>query len=77
MRTSTLFTVSMPSVLANKTNKLAKAKQMTRSELIRYAVRNLLEEADLEGSIDIAHRELKNGTIKTLGKGGLASLMRQ
>ena len=78
MRTSSLVTISLPSTMVRETEKIARKKKMTRSELLRTALRVYLEELDTQDAIRIADRELRDGTIKELKAGmTLADLMKK
>ena len=44
MRTSAIVTISLPSRLARASEQAAKRRHITRSELMRTALRNYLEE---------------------------------
>lgn len=77
MRTSSLITISLPPALVNQTEKVAKRRHMTRSELLRTALRHYLEEVQLEEAIQSATDDLVHGRTKILPRGGLAQLLRQ
>jgi len=77
MRTTSLVTISLPPEMATESEKIAKKKHMTRSELLRAALRFYLEEADLEEALSIAEKELRSNQAKKLLKGGLAKLMKK
>ena len=76
MRTSSIVTISVPPALAIQATRLAKKKHMTKSELLRAALRRYLEELQMEEAIAIADEELKQGKLKILTPGGLAELMK-
>lgn len=76
MRTSSIVTISLPPSLVRESEKAARRQRMTRSELLRMALRHYLEELQLEEALRVAERELAAGKSKTLPRGGLASIMR-
>ena len=76
MRQSKLITISLPATLMRESEKVAKKKFMTRSELVRSAIRHYLEELRMEEAIRIGEEELRNGKAKVLPPGGLVALMR-
>jgi metal-responsive CopG/Arc/MetJ family transcriptional regulator len=75
MRNTSLVTISLPPAMVEESERLAKIKQMTRSEFMRAAIRRFIEEIDTDDAIRIAEDELKAGKLKVLPKGGLAKLM--
>lgn len=75
MRTSSLVTISLPPKLVAESEKIARKKHMTRSELLRSALRHYIEEMELGEAIRIADEEIKTGKAKVLPPGGLAELM--
>ena len=77
MRSTSLVTISMPPEMVAESEKVAEKKHMTRSELLRAALRFYLEEASLEEAMYIAEKELASGRAKKLAKGGLVRLMRK
>lgn len=77
MRTTSLVTVSLPQEMLTESEKIAKKQHMTRSELLRSALRRYLEEAKLDEALIIAEKELALGQAKKLSRGGLARLMRK
>lgn len=74
MRTSTLVTISLPPAMLRQSQKIAKQQKMTRSELIRAALRRYIEELDLNEAIRVYEDEKRSGTLKEL-KGSLADLI--
>lgn len=74
MRTTSLVTVSLPPVLLRTSQKIANQKQMTRSELIREALRRYIEEQDASEAVRVYEQELHTGKLKKL-KGSLVNLM--
>ena len=74
MRTTSLVTISLPPVLLRTSQKIATQKQMTRSELIREALRRYIEEQDAAEAVRVYEQELRSGKLKKL-KGSLVSLM--
>ena len=76
MRTSEIMTISLPSQLAIASANGAKRHSMTRSEFMRAALRYYLEYQNLGEAVATAHAERKSGKLRTLPKGGLATLIR-
>lgn len=76
MRTSSLVTISLPPKMLAESEKIARQKHMTRSELLRMALRVYLEELNAEEAIRIAEDELRTGKVKVLAKGGLKALLK-
>ena len=86
MRNTSLVTISLPPAMVKESDYRAKSKQMTRSELIRAALREYLErhdakriaweEQDTLKAIKIAEKEFKAGKAKVLSVGQLAKLMK-
>ena len=74
MRTSTIVSISLPPAMARQSEKVASQQQMTRSELVRTALRNYLAELDAAKSIRVYQEEKRAGKLKVL-KGSLTSLM--
>ena len=74
MRTSSLVTISLPPALVIQSEKIAKKNHMTRSELLRTALRRFIEEQSALEAIAVYERERNSGKLKTL-KGSLVSLM--
>lgn len=72
-----MITVSLPPALVVESEKVAKKKHMTRSELMRTALRIYLEEQALDEAIRVGEEELRLGKLKVLPVGGLAKLMRK
>lgn len=77
MRTSSLVTISVPPLMLKESEKVARRKHMTRSELMRTALRQYLEWQMAEEAIRVADEELENGMAKILPSGGLVKLMKQ
>ncbi|MBI4054457.1 MAG: ribbon-helix-helix protein, CopG family [Candidatus Doudnabacteria bacterium] len=75
MRKTNLVTISLPGALQAESEKLAKKQHMTRSELLRTALRRYIEEIELEEALRVAETELKAGKLKLLPRGGLVKLM--
>jgi metal-responsive CopG/Arc/MetJ family transcriptional regulator len=75
MRNTSLITISLPPTMVKESERLAKTKQMTRSEFMRAAIRRFIEELDTDEAIRAAEGELRTGKLKILPKGGLAKLM--
>ena len=77
MRTSSLVSISLPPKMVSEAEKVARKKHMTRSELLRTALRQYLEWQMAEEVMHVADEELKSGKIKVLPPGGLAALMKK
>lgn len=60
--------------MVSEAEKVARKKHMTRSELLRTALRHYLEEQMAEEAILIYKKELHEGKLKVL-KGSLVDLM--
>ncbi|MEK7161574.1 MAG: ribbon-helix-helix domain-containing protein [Patescibacteria group bacterium] len=75
MRNTSLVTISLPPAMVKESERLAKNKQMTRSEFMRAAIRRFIEELDTDEAIRIVDEELAAGKLKLLPRGGLAKLM--
>jgi len=56
-RKTEVVTVSLPPKMVTWTNTLAKEKHMTRSELLRAALRQYLEWQDTAKAIDVYKKE--------------------
>ena len=74
MRTSSLVTISLPPEMLMESEKIAKKQHMTRSELLRMALRRYLEEVMAEEAIQVYQKEKKTGKLKVL-KGSLVDLI--
>ncbi|HLC44759.1 MAG TPA: ribbon-helix-helix domain-containing protein [Patescibacteria group bacterium] len=74
MRTSSLVTISLPPKMVAESEKVAKQQNMTRSELLRTALRFYLEETSTQEAIRIFKKEKREGKLKVL-KGSLADLI--
>lgn len=74
MRTSSLITFSIPPVMVTQAEKVARRQHMTRSELIRSALRRYLEDLSAEEAVRTYKKERREGKLKEL-KGSLRSLM--
>lgn len=66
MRTTSLVTVSLPPALLRTSQKIATQKHMTRSELIREALRRYIEEQDALEAIRIYKTEIRLKKLKKL-----------
>ena len=77
MRKTAIITTSLPHSMVKKVNKAAKKQHMTRSELLRQALRQYFEWQDVDEAIRIAEEEKAAGKLKTLQEGGLATLMEE
>ncbi|MBI4262178.1 ribbon-helix-helix protein, CopG family [Candidatus Uhrbacteria bacterium] len=75
MRTSSVLTISLPPSMVRDLERVTKKTQMTRSELLRAALRRFFEEENAMDAIRIANTERAQGKLKLLPKGGLAQLM--
>lgn len=71
MRTSSLVTFSIPPAMITQAERAARRQHMTRSELIRSALRRYLEELAVGESIRIYKKERREGKLKEL-KGSLS-----
>lgn len=74
MRTTSLVTISLPPALLHTSERIANQKQMTRSELMREALRHYIEEQDASEAVRVYEQELHTGKLKKL-KGSLMNLM--
>lgn len=74
-RTSSLITISLPPTLLRESERVAEKSQMTRSEFMRVALRQYLEDVKLGEAVRVADYELASGKAKVLGRGGLVKLM--
>lgn len=85
MRNTSLITISLPPAMVKESDNRAKSRQMTRSELIRAALREYLErydakriaweEKDTAAAIESFEQEKKQGKLRVLPPGGLAKLI--
>ncbi len=66
MRTSSLVTVSLPPAMVKASEKMAKRHHMTRSELMRTALRHFLEEQAALEATRIYEQERRTGKLKVL-----------
>ncbi|OGL72988.1 hypothetical protein A3E39_02520 [Candidatus Uhrbacteria bacterium RIFCSPHIGHO2_12_FULL_60_25] len=66
MRTSSLVTVSLPPSMVKASERVAKRHHMTRSELMRTALRYFLEEQTALEAIRVYEQERRDGKLKTL-----------
>lgn len=73
-RSSSIVTISLPPKMVVWSGKVAKRQQMTRSELVRTALRKYLEEQVALDAIRVFDDERKKGKLKKLIS--LAHLMR-
>ena len=74
MRTSSLVTISLPPKMLAESEKVAKRKNMTRSELLRTALRDYLEGVSALGALESYKKEKHDGKLKVL-KDSLSDLM--
>ena len=65
----------MPPSMASQAEKVAKKQGMTRSELLRYALRRYIEELQAGEAIRVAEEEYRSGKAKVLSPKGLARLL--
>ena len=85
MRNTSLVTISLPPAMVKESERLAKNRQMTRSEFMRAAIRKFIEEFDESRAKRIAweekdtlkaiqsfERAKKAGKLKVLLPGDLA-----
>ncbi len=85
MRNTSLVTISLPPAMVKESERLAKTRQMTRSEFMRAAIRRFIEELDKTQAKRIAWEERdtlkaiqsfekakKAGKLKILRPGDLA-----
>lgn len=75
MRTTSIFTISLPPFLAKEVEKGAKNESMTRSEFLRAAVRSYIEKKTVDYAVKIARDEYRTGKTKILAKGGLVKML--
>ncbi|OGE80693.1 MAG: hypothetical protein A2826_01150 [Candidatus Doudnabacteria bacterium RIFCSPHIGHO2_01_FULL_43_23] len=75
MRKTALVTVSFPHSILSEAKKVAQKEGMTRSELLRLALRRYLEELRAEEAIRIAEKERRAGKLKVL-RGRMSNLMK-
>ncbi len=66
MRTSSIVTISLPSSMVKASTRAAKRHHMTRSELVRTALRRFLEEQSVLDAIHAHTSERATGKLKTL-----------
>ncbi|OGH71082.1 MAG: hypothetical protein A3C90_00480 [Candidatus Magasanikbacteria bacterium RIFCSPHIGHO2_02_FULL_51_14] len=74
MRQSSVVTISLPPTLVKEVERVAKKNRMTRSELLRAALRTYFEWRDTEEAIKAFEKEKREGTLKEL-EGSLVDLM--
>ncbi len=87
MRNTSLVTISLPPAMVRESDSRAKSRQMTRSELVRAALREYLErygakriaweEQDTLKAIRSYGRAKKQGKLKILRSGDLAKWARE
>ena len=61
--------------MLSEAGKVARKKHMTRSELMRVALREYIEKHSAMEAVHIYKKELREGKLKTL-RGSLTDLMR-
>ena len=66
MRTSLLVTVSLPPAIVRASMRVAKRHHMTRSEIMRAALRQYLEEQSALEAITTYQAEARTGKLKKL-----------
>ena len=72
MRTSVIFTVSVPPQVAVQVKRSVKKSGMTKSELIRMLLRRYFDEQSLlDEAVAVANDELRRGATKELRPGTL------
>ena len=78
MRTSSVMTISLPPAMVKASDKVAEKQNMTRSELIRTALRNYIEQTQYHAktmrAIAEYEKEKKQGALKKLD-GSLADFL--
>lgn len=74
MRKTNLVTISLPPSMLVEARKLAKKQGMTRSELLRSALRRYIEETQLDEAVYAFEKDRREGKLKVL-KGSLVDLM--
>lgn len=74
MRKTSLVTISLPRPMASEAEKIARKQGMTRSELLRSALRRYIEEIRLEEAVSVFEKEQREGKLQIL-KGSLVDLM--
>ena len=74
MRTSLLVTVSLPPAMVKASMRIARRQHMTRSEIMRAALRRYLEESAALDAVAAYQTEAHAGKLKTLKS--LSALMR-
>lgn len=72
MRTSAIVSISLPPALMLQSGRIAKKQHMTRSELVRTALRRYVEEQSALMAVAVYQTEKQAGKLKIL-KGSLAS----
>lgn len=75
MRYTSILTTSVPPTMVKEADRWSKKTQMTRSELVRAALRRYFEELDFEEAVQVANEERRSGKMKVLPRGGLADLI--
>ena len=75
MRTTSIITTSVPPQMVEEVDRWAKKGKMTRSELIRAALRRYFEELDFAEAERVYRKEKKEGKLKVLKPGELRSLI--
>jgi len=75
MRQTKVFTSSLPSQMVKEVDLWAKKESMTRSELVRAALRLYFEELDFAEAVRVAKKERRDGKLKELKPGGLRELI--
>lgn len=74
MRKTNLVTISLPPSMMSEAEKVAKKQGMTRSELLRSALRRYLEEIRMREAVGAFEQERREGKLRLL-KGSLVDLM--
>ena len=74
-RTTNVISISLPPELSRQTERMAKKYNMTRSELLRDALRQYAEMGQVDKMLNEYESDKRNGRLKKL-RGSVADLMR-
>ena len=74
-RTTNIISISLPPELSRQTEKMAKKYNMTRSELLRDALRQYAEMGQVDKMLHEYESDKRNGRLKKL-RGSITDLMR-
>lgn len=77
MRESLIFTASLPKQMVKQVEQWSKKNTMTKSELVRAALRRYFEEAQLDEALRLAEKERITGVLSVLPRGGLQQLLKK